>query len=121
MVKVFTYRKEEMGSFPGCRTRYSYVQKNSKNENIIIELSHCEGSIMKMWALNGYIPKALENWINIDTYVIDSDGKCTGKYNPQIKRSTHAINFDWVLEDTPSNRIKILDKIVELANLDCAI
>lgn len=118
MSKVYLYKKEEMGSFPGCRTRYTYATKTNKNEDIVIELQHCESkSMMDLWLKHGYIKNELKNWISVTVYATDEKGVCRGRYNPQILPSTNKINFDWVIEDTPGNRCKILDKIVDLSGL----
>lgn len=107
---------EEMAGEVGRRTRYTFHELNNQNEQIIVELSHinCEGSLFKIWKEKKYISKYLKSWISIDTYVINEDGQCFGKYNPQHTAS-HKINFDWVLKDTKQNRQKILTKIAELA------
>lgn len=118
MTKIFLYEKKEMTKEVGQRTRYIFKQGNDKDENIVVELSHCNlnNSIGKVWKRKKYISKDLKNWISVDVYVHDKEGNCWGKYNPQHKEN-HKINFDWVLEDTPANRTKILIEIAKLAKI----
>ena len=92
--------------------------ENKNGECIDVELSRImaeSSSIMDNWVNNGYIPKALPTWWSIDVYVTDKDGNCYGRYNPQELPKSHKINFDWVLEGTEENRIKILEEIERLA------
>ena len=92
--------------------------KNKNDECIDVELSriNAEGSsIMNCWIKNGYIPKALKTWWSITVYATDKDGNCHGRYNPQELPKSQKINFDWVLEGTEENRIKILEEIERLA------
>ena len=92
--------------------------ENKNGERIDVELSriNAEGSsIMNSWVKNGYIPKALPTWWSITVYVTDKDGNCYGRYNPQELPESHKINFNWVLEGTEENRIKILEEIERLA------
>ena len=53
--------------------------------------------------------------MSISVYVTDKDGNCYGRYNPHELPKSHKINFDWVLEGTEENRIKILEEIEILA------
>lgn len=92
--------------------------ENKNGECIEVELSRNmaeSSSIMDKWVENGSIPKALPTWWSIDLYVTDKDGNCYGRYNPQELPKSHKINFDWVLEGTEENRIKILEEIERLA------
>ena len=104
--------------------KYAFRELNifegeSKNgECVDVELSRINAecsSIMNSWIKNGYIPKALPTWWSITVYVTDKDGNCYGRYNPQELPEFHKINFDWVLEGTEENRIKILEEIERLA------
>ena len=91
--------------------------ENKNGECIEVELSRirAESSSIMEWVKNGSIPKALPTWWSIDLYVTDKDGNCYGRYNPQELPKSHKINFDWVLEGTEENRIKILEEIERLA------
>lgn len=92
--------------------------ENKNGECIEVELSKIRAessSIMDKWIKNGSIPKALPTWWSIDLYVTDKDGNCYCLYNPQELPKSHKINFDWVLEGTEENRIKILEEIEILA------
>ena len=105
-------------------SKYAYRElnifegENKNGERIKVELSRNRdesSSIMYNWVKSGYIPKALPTWWSIDLYVTDKDGNCYGRYNPQELPDSHKINFDWVLEGTEENRIKILEEIDILA------
>ena len=103
------YAYRELNTFEG---------ENKKGECIDVELSRIRAessSIMDNWVKNGYIPKSLPTWWSIYVYVTDKDGNCYGRYNPQELPKSHNTNFDWVLEGTEENRIKILEEIERLA------
>lgn len=91
--------------------------ENKNGERIDVELSRINSecsSIMNSWIKKGRIPKALPTWWSISVYATDKDGNCYGRYNPQ-ELPNFNINFDWVLEGTEENRIKILEEIERLA------
>lgn len=113
--KIEFWKIKEMECKKNQRTRYTYIEKNNCGESLIIELIHCEANtkIAKIWKEKGYIKEDLKSWVSIETYVIDKNGSCLGKYNPQILRNTHKINFEWVIEDTEENREKIIDEILK--------
>lgn len=116
MTNVHLLKIEEMGSYNGARTRYTFKELNNKKENIVVELGYCDGnsSLVKIWKQKKYVKDNLKSYINIDVYVTDEKNNCYSKYNPQITK-THKINFDYIFEDTKANRCKILTKIAELA------
>lgn len=115
MVKVHLLKIEEMGTYKGIRTRYTFKELNSKNEKIVVELGHCDGnsSIAKEWKKRKWINNNLNSWVHVEVFATDEKGQCWGKYNPQD--SNQKVNFNWVLEDTKQNRIRILSEISELA------
>ena len=117
MAKIYLIEKEEMTPIVGNRTRYTFTNTNDLGENVIVELIHCQtdNSVGRYWKEQKHISEDLKTWINIDTYVMDIDGNCWGKYNPQVKNGK--IVFDWVLEDTAANRQKILTEIVKIAGI----
>lgn len=117
MAKVYLMEIQEMAQTVGNRTRYTFTNTNDLDENVIVELIHCQtdNSIGRYWKEQKYISEDLKTWINIDTYVMDIDGNCWGKYNPQVKNGK--IDFNWVLEDTPGNRQKILTEIVKISGI----
>lgn len=116
MTKVNLLKIEEMGAYEGKRTRYTFHELNKKGEKIIVELGNCDGnsSIAKIWKNKKWIDKNLTSWINIEVYATDKKGQCLSKYNPQLTKE-HEINFKWILEDTKSNRCRILTEITKLA------
>lgn len=116
MVKVNLLKIEEMGTYKGARTRYTFHELNNKGEKIVVELGCCDGNstIAKMWKKEKWINKDLTSWISVEVYATDKEGQCWGKYNPQ-ETGNHKIDFKWVLEDTKQNRTKILTEITKLA------
>lgn len=106
------------------RTLYTFKNKNSKGETLVIELSLCKdnptykNSLPKLWYKKGYIDRVLETYWNIDTYVTDSEGSCWSLYNPQLKAAesgkSAVINFDWMLEATEENKQKIINEVYTL-------
>ena len=116
MTKVYLLKIEEMGNYTGARTRYTFHKVNNKGEKLIVELGHCDAdsSIVKIWKSKKWIAEGLTSWITVEVYVIDKDGNCWSKYNPQSTKE-HKINFKWVLEDTKPNRNRILTEITKLA------
>lgn len=96
------------------RTRYSFERKNIKGERIVVELTRINCSdhnFMELWVKHGYMKRMLPDYWNIDVYVHDREGYCWGRYNPQIRKDTRKINFDWILEATEENKEKILEEV----------
>lgn len=96
------------------RIRYSFERKNTKGERIVVELTRINCSdhnLMKLWVQHGYMKQMLLSYWSIDVYVHDRDGYCWGRYNPQIRKDTRKINFDWILEATEENKEKILEEV----------
>ena len=111
------YIVEKMGK---TRTRYTFTEKNGKNESICFDLSRIEsdgkkGSLPYLWKKAGYIDRILKSrWI-LEVFCTEEDGSCWGRYNPQIIPGTNKINFDWMLEATEENRQKLIDEVYRLA------
>ena len=75
-IKVCSYNKEKMGE---NRTRYTLNNTNKSGEKIVIDLTKCVwGSLQDLWITKGYMAKKLNDWISIEVYVTDKDGKCWG-------------------------------------------
>lgn len=78
--------------------------------------------LMNLWVKAKKLPKFIKNRLTVETYATNEQGDCFGYYNPTIKKSDDGkrlvINFDWVLEDTETNRQKIIDEVIRLANAD---
>lgn len=101
-----------------------YVKdKNTKDETMLIEISHCKdpggkSSLPHLWYKNGWLPRVFDTYLCCRTYVTDSEGNCFEKYNPTIKLSDdgkrNVINFDWMMEDTPENMQKIINACIRL-------
>ena len=102
------------------------LEKNQKHETMVIEISHThcrnatkdKNSLPYIWYKKGLTNKIFETYLSCHTYVTDSEGRCSNKYNPLIKLSNdkkkNIINFDWVLEDTEENEKKIIDECIRL-------
>ena len=97
--------------------------KNAKGETLEIQICHMKNSaspssIMNTWYREGYIDTILDTYLICHTYVLDSEGNgfmgydITSKLSEDGKR--HVINFEWLLEDTPENMIKIIEACIDL-------
>ena len=116
------YLVEEMA--PDIRWFVSFRERNAKGEKITVEFTVCDDpdisdSLPKQWYKNGYTDHILKTWWNVQTYAEDSEGKCSGKYNPRTKLSEdgkrHVINFDWMLEATEQNAERLFREIYRRA------
>lgn len=93
--------------------RIQVVNKNHKEETMLIELSFStydpkdKTSMAYSWWKKGYKNYLMSSVIHCMTYVTDSEGGCYGAYNPQMV-GNYKTNFDWILEDTPENRVLII-------------
>lgn len=115
-----SYTVEDMSCGTGRRMRYKFEDKNEKGEQILIELVSCtrdpgSRSIPILWKKHGLIDRVLDTWVGVSVYVTSEDGTCRGAYNPQESGIGHKINFDWMLEDTPENRARIIAEICRRA------
>lgn len=111
-----SYTVEDMSCGMGLRMRYEFKDKNAKGEQILVELVSCtrhpgSQSLPILWKTKGLIDRVLDTWVGVNTYVTSEDGTCRGAYNPQESGIGHKINFDWMLEDTPENRARIIAEI----------
>lgn len=93
------------------RTKY-YV-----GSNFIIELTaiyfdkQSSTNMISKWVKAGYLPHRMSSYISVKTYYTDETGICTGKYNPQYNKE-HKLNFEYVLEVTEENTIKLLRECI---------
>lgn len=111
---------KDMSGGLGSRIWYRFEEKNAKGEEIIVELISCTrdpgfSSLPIIWNKKGLIGRVLDSWIGVNVYVTSEDGTCRGDYNPQESGIGHKINFDWMLEDTPENRDRIIAEICRRA------
>lgn len=95
--------------------------KNGKGETLEIQICHMkssDSSIINTWYKAGYIDTRLDTYLFCHTYVLDSEGNGSMKYNPTVKLSEdgkrNIVNFDWILTDTPENKVKIIEACIEL-------
>ena len=102
----------------GRRWYVEFEDRNQLGEKILVEFSYCENSgsvhsLPNMWYKSGCIDRVLENYWSISTFVTDPSGMCRGKYNPQHKK--FKIDFEWMLEATEENAVKLLKEIEKRA------
>lgn len=104
-------------------TLYELNEKNQKGENLLIELVECTSlgdkkSLPYLWYKSGYTDKILYTYLSIHTYCTDSEGNCSGKYNPQTKQSEdgkrNVIDFEWLFENTEENKQKLINECIRL-------
>ena len=94
----------------------TFNNKTPLNEIISVEAYKYEtegnssASLPHLWKKHGFKNYVMPSYWSIDTYATDEAGLCLGKYNPTHKKD-HKLNFDWVLEATPENLVKILEEI----------
>lgn len=115
-----SYTVKDMSCGRGRRMRYKFEDKNAKGEEILVELVSCtrdpgSRSLPILWKKHGLIDRVLDSWLGVSVYVTSEDGTCRGDYNPQESGIGHKINFDWMLEDTPENRTRIIAEICRRA------
>lgn len=115
------YRMEDLTAWRGFCIRYTFEDKTPKGERLVVDLVKCENpggarSLPNLWKRHGYIDRVLETWIGVDVYVTDKDGNCRRNYDPTVLNNNgHRINFEWMLEDTPENRARIITEICRRA------
>ena len=93
----------------------TFTEANCLGERIVVDLTKCENSggknsLPELWKAHGYLDRVLPDYWSVNTYVTDTDGNCTGKYNPQIGSGGN-IDFAWMLEATEENRERLLEEI----------
>ena len=115
-----SYTVKDISCGREIRMRYEFEDKNAKGEEIVVVLISCTrapGSRSRpiIWKNHGYIDRVLDSWIGVYVYVTSEDGTCRRDYNPQESGKGNKINFDWMLEDTPENRDRIIAEICRRA------
>lgn len=108
-------------------TLYTVLEPNEKGETMLFEITETypdnksKSSLPRLWKKYGYIDRLLPNYLNIQTYVTDSEG-CWLRYNPQIKPSEdnkrNVINFDFMFEVSANNtEILITEALKKFFNI----
>lgn len=101
----------------GRRWIYTFLKKNDKGELIQVELTKCEPdnskkeSIPNLWKKYGYMERVIDSYWDISVCATDENEYCRIKYNPQCKNDSLKIDFDWMIEATEENKIKILEEV----------
>lgn len=120
-MKTYFYKMEDMTWGNGYRVRYTFKDKTLKGEALTVDLSRCENSgrpnsLPNLWFSHGYIDKILTTWVGVNVFVTDDAGNCRRDYDPTlIFDPAPQINFDWIIEDTPENRSRIIAEICRRA------
>lgn len=112
-------------SLPAARTVYTFARQTAAGESLIVEFSRCEssntrGDCARLWYKHGYTSRILPTYWAVSTYATDADGNCWGRYNPTIN-AVGKLDFDWVLEATEENRVKLLNEIMRRAGIPARI
>jgi hypothetical protein len=110
-----TYR--ETGKSGENVTWYEVNERNEKGERMVFSIMHCTNpggtnSLPYLWNKAGYTNGILETYIGLDTYVYDTEGACSGMYNPTVKCNGMSIDFEWMFEDTEENRQKLINEML---------
>lgn len=129
MLKANDYKVIDCGS--DVRRMYEFNGTTPKGERVIAEISECypfsgkgwgKNDLPKLWAKNGHTKEVLPNYISLQVYVYDTDGRCWGWYNPQTKMKMCydgqrlVNNFDWILTVSQKNIEALLAEVVRMAN-----
>lgn len=126
------------------RTFYTYAEPCKLGGRLIVDITEVhpdnssKHSLPRLWKEHGYLPHVLNSYLSVNTYAEDADGRCWGKFNPQIAPvgtkivkvwvcdslytgaghyeektvpDSPKLDFQWMLEATPENREKILQEI----------
>lgn len=76
-----------------------------------------KADLMSRWVKRGYLPEFINEYLVVDTYFYDENGRCWGYYNPTEKRggAGRVIDFDWMLEATPENEARVVAECLRMA------
>lgn len=102
--------------------KFVYKFTNDLGYKIMVEIcqTECDPKDKKtlpyIWFKKGYTKKIINNYLTCNTYVKDLEGQEWDVYNPTHKKGK--IDFKWILEATPENEIKLVNKVYDLANKD---
>lgn len=102
-------------------TRYTFADKCSIGGELIVDVSESipnnanASSLPNLWKRNGFMDRVLDSFWSLTVFAFDADGNCYGMFNPQHEIGTNKLDFAWMLEATPENLTKLLDKVCELA------
>ena len=97
-------------------------------EKMYVEIMYCRpdgatwnnSSLPVLWHKNGYTDHVLQSYICLNTDAEEENGMARGIYNPQHTLSEdgkrYEINFQWLLEISEENEIKLLQEVANMAN-----
>lgn len=96
----------------GARRVYSTKSGTLKVEVIETEHRGIKGGAMDVYVKNGWVPRFMERTLGIQVYLRLPDGtQVVDVFNPTIKRDAGEINFNWLLEATPENELRLLREV----------
>lgn len=120
---------------------FTFLQKTEKGEEVVVEITKVEHntksdtSLPRLWLKYGYTDRLIDKFWSVQTYVTEEDGSCYIRYNPQnttkvetvkescynklkgkyetkeTKKYRNVINFEWLIEPTEENKIKLLEEV----------
>lgn len=95
---VRQYESED-GRFIVCITTCAHDKKNRHD-------------LMHAWKKRGYVNRFMPTHLSVSTYYHEENGNCTGSYNPTCKTggAGYVLDFEWVLEATPENEMKLVEE-----------
>lgn len=71
-----------------------------------------KGGAMDVYVKNGWVPRFMDRTLGIQVYLRLSDGtQVVDVFNPTIKRDAGEIDFNWLLEATPENELRLLREV----------
>lgn len=101
------------------RRFYTFEETNKLGEKLVVEIGRChaegKNSLPTLWYKHGWTKDLMTDYLVVNTYVTDTEGGCSGKYNPTHKLDEdgkrYVINFDWLFEPSDDNKDKVLNEI----------
>lgn len=111
--------KRTVNQITGNRT---YTEQVDGGE-LVIEIRTAKANpkskadLMSMWVKRGRLPEFINEYLVVDTYFYDENGRCWGYYNPTEKRGGYGrvLDFDWMLPATPENEARIVAECLRMA------
>lgn len=111
--------KKTINTITGKRTYTEHVNGGE----LVIEVRTAKADhksksdLMSMWVKRGYLSVFIDEWLHVDTYFYDEDGRCWGYYNPTEKRggAGRVLDFEWMLPATHENEARIVAECLRMA------
>lgn len=87
------YTMQDMTGGNGYRVRYTFTEPNGKGETLITDLFH-----------------GRQGLVFCDNFV-QRDNVCVRDYDPTLDSTKRHHDPEWLLDDTPENRQRLIDEI----------